>query len=134
MTDFSDGRYDAHRKPGYSVLSARTGSRPLEPLQRRVERPLANAQNVLRLLLDLLAQRPAVHRLPGERAENQEVEGAAEKIGRGRRDIAGSRGVVLSASDTLVASAIVGINNTPARRRSVQEAERPQSVSPSTPR
>ncbi len=52
-----------------------------EALQGRVERALSDAQQVLGLLLDELAQRPAVHCATGECPEDQQIEGAAEEIG-----------------------------------------------------
>jgi hypothetical protein len=52
----------------------------LEPVQRGIERPLLDAQQVAGHLLDSLGDRPAVHRLEGTRAQDQEIERALQDV------------------------------------------------------
>ena len=53
----------------------------LEPVQRRIERPLLDAQQLVGNLLDALGDRPAVHRLERDGAQDQEIEGALDEVG-----------------------------------------------------
>src|SRR5688500_8687524 len=54
----------------------------LQPLERRVEGALVHLEHAVGDLLDALADPPAVQRGEGERLEDEEVERAAEDIGR----------------------------------------------------
>ena len=52
----------------------------LQPVKRRVERALIDAQHVARDLLDALRDAPAVHRLERERLQDEHVERALQEI------------------------------------------------------
>src|SRR5687768_11908777 len=49
-------------------------------MQRRVERPLVDAQHVARYLLDPLRDCPSVHGREGEGAKDQQVECALQQV------------------------------------------------------
>jgi hypothetical protein len=51
-----------------------------EALQRRVERPLLDQQDVARQLTDTARDRPAVQRFEGQRLEDQQVERALDEV------------------------------------------------------
>ena len=53
----------------------------LEPMQRRIERPLLNGQHIVGQFLNALGDRPAVKGFTGDCFENQEVERSLQKIG-----------------------------------------------------
>src|SRR5262245_51675561 len=53
---------------------------PLQPVQRRIERALLDAQRILRDLLNAIGDRPPVLRLEGERLEDQEIESPLRQI------------------------------------------------------
>src|SRR6185437_8004412 len=53
----------------------------LEPLQRRIERTLIDVEHAARHLLNARADPPAVHRLEGERLQDEEVERAPKDVG-----------------------------------------------------
>ena len=55
----------------------------LEAMERRVERALVDLQDVLGDLLDAVRDRPAVHRVGLQRPQNEQVEGAGQKVGNG---------------------------------------------------
>src|SRR5581483_5755045 len=52
----------------------------LEPIQRLVERRVDDAEIAAGALVDPLADGEPVHRLPGERAEDEQVERAVEEV------------------------------------------------------
>jgi hypothetical protein len=54
----------------------------LEAVQRRIQRSLVHLQHVFGDLLDPVGDRPAVQRLPLQRAEDQQVERSGQEIGR----------------------------------------------------
>ena len=53
---------------------------PLQPVERRIERPLPELEDLLRPLLDALGDAPAVHRLELQRLEHEHVERALEYV------------------------------------------------------
>jgi len=53
---------------------------PLEAVQRRVEGPLSELEDLFRPLLDALGDAPAVHRLELQRLEDEHVERALECV------------------------------------------------------
>jgi hypothetical protein len=53
----------------------------LEPVQRWIERPLVDLEDILRNFLDALRDRPSVERRGLEDAQDEEIEGAGEEIG-----------------------------------------------------
>jgi hypothetical protein len=66
---------------------------PLQPVERRVERPLLDAEDVGAHPLDPPGDGVPVSGPPGERLEDQRVEGAVEQLGRlghGADGVAGS--------------------------------------------
>src|SRR4029079_14282529 len=52
----------------------------LQPVQRRIERSLVHLQHVLRELLDPLGDSPSMHRVTGERAQDQEIQRALKQV------------------------------------------------------
>src|SRR5262249_1008652 len=52
----------------------------LEPVQRGIERPIADLQNVARHLLQALANRPTMQRLERENLQNQEIQCSLNRI------------------------------------------------------
>ena len=52
----------------------------LQAMERRVERPLVDPQDVARDLLDALRDAPAVHRLERQRLQDEHVERALQEI------------------------------------------------------
>src|SRR5262249_1654773 len=85
----------------------------LETMQGRIERPLADGQDVTRERLDALGNAPTVQRLASECFENQQIERALEQVKR------------LGQVDT----SIIGNNTSTIDKKSsvryVREADRP---------
>ena len=52
----------------------------LEPVERRVEGPLIDLEDILRHLLQALGDAPSMHVARRQRAENEEVERALEEV------------------------------------------------------
>ena len=65
-------------------------ARGLEPLQRRIQRALVDAQHVLGDLLDALRDAPAVQRPERQRLEDQQIERALQQIEFGHYDLPSS--------------------------------------------
>jgi hypothetical protein len=54
----------------------------LEAVERGIERPLLDEQDLVRELLDAARDRPAMERFEGQRLQNQQVEGALHEVDR----------------------------------------------------
>src|SRR4051812_23675894 len=52
----------------------------LEPLQRRIQGPLLHQQDVVGELPDARGDRPPVHRLEGQRLENEQIQRALDEV------------------------------------------------------
>jgi hypothetical protein len=52
-----------------------------QPVKRRVERPLRDLERLLTRLLDAGCDRPAVHRLEGQHAQNEKIQRALKEVG-----------------------------------------------------
>ena len=63
---------------GFDIASAEDGV--LQPMERRIKRPLRNRHRLARDLLDPFGNGPAVLRAGGDCLEDQEVEGALRQV------------------------------------------------------
>jgi hypothetical protein len=54
---------------------------PQHPLEGGIERALLDPEHVAGELIDPLADAPTVHRLEGQRLQDQQLEGAGKQIG-----------------------------------------------------
>jgi hypothetical protein len=76
------GRQLVELRPAVVLRRAPFGFEPaahLEPVQRRIQRALFDAQHVVRRLLDVLGDRVAVHGATADRLQHQHVESAWQK-------------------------------------------------------
>src|SRR6185312_3170875 len=86
----------------------------LEPLQRGIERPLIDVEGPARELLDACADPPPVHRLEGERFQNQQIEGPTQDVG-----LIGGHGFCRISTEDTIAPVGMQQESPPERRRTL---------------